>query len=249
MPSYNGGKILKPVEFIIAGRATKNKGSKQSKIEDIANEAISDHFHNAFRFFDVSKHLNIKVNIRPGSRDLVELYQRIGKGDTPLSNDTSIGTGFYPFDELETTVYKTEKFLNSSQTKIDYPYIGEDIKVMGIREKNNIRITIAIAMIDKFISNIDDYRSQVLTIRQLISKQKWIKPDYEIQINTADSYENESVYLSVTGTSAENGDDGQVGRGNRANGLITPNRSMTLEAVCREKPCQPRWKNLQFFCQ
>ena len=40
-----------------------------------------------------------------------------------------------------------------------------------------------------------------------------------------------SVYLTVTGTSAEMGDDGQVGRGNRPNGLITPYRPMTLEAA------------------
>ena len=55
-------------------------------------------------------------------------------------------------------------------------------------------------------------------------------------INSADSYEKESIYLTVTGTSAENGDDGEVGRGNRANGLITPNRSMTLEAAAGKNP-------------
>jgi S-adenosylmethionine synthetase len=38
-----------------------------------------------------------------------------------------------------------------------------------------------------------------------------------------------SVYLTVTGTSAEAGDDGEAGRGNRVNGLITPYRPMTME--------------------
>ncbi len=33
-----------------------------------------------------------------------------------------------------------------------------------------------------------------------------------------------------SGLSAETGDDGQVGRGNRVNGLITPNGPMSLEA-------------------
>ena len=124
--------------------------------------------------------MSIKVKIRPGSKELVELYERIGKGDIPLSNDTSIGTGFYPFDELENIVYKTEKFLNSPQTKIDYPFIGEDIKIMGIRENNTIRPTIAIAIIDKFIEGIEDYKNKILKIRELISIQKWIKPNYEI---------------------------------------------------------------------
>jgi S-adenosylmethionine synthetase len=45
-----------------------------------------------------------------------------------------------------------------------------------------------------------------------------------------------SVYLTVTGTSAEAGDDGQVGRGNRINGLITPGRPMSLEAAAGKNP-------------
>ena len=44
------------------------------------------------------------------------------------------------------------------------------------------------------------------------------------------------MYLTITGTSAEAGDDGEVGRGNRSNGLITPCRTMSLEAVCGKNP-------------
>ncbi|MDF2119248.1 methionine adenosyltransferase, partial [Roseiarcaceae bacterium H3SJ34-1] len=39
-----------------------------------------------------------------------------------------------------------------------------------------------------------------------------------------------------TGTSAEAGDDGEVGRGNRVNGLITPCRPMSLEAAAGKNP-------------
>jgi S-adenosylmethionine synthetase len=55
-------------------------------------------------------------------------------------------------------------------------------------------------------------------------------------VNTADEISRGSVYLTVTGTSAEAGDDGQAGRGNRANGLITPYRPMTLESVAGKNP-------------
>ncbi|MFX1260855.1 MAG: methionine adenosyltransferase, partial [Promethearchaeota archaeon] len=58
----------------------------------------------------------------------------------------------------------------------------------------------------------------------------------EVSVNTADSPEEGLFYLTVTGTSAEHGDDGQVGRGNRANGLITPYRPMTLEAAAGKNP-------------
>lgn len=44
------------------------------------------------------------------------------------------------------------------------------------------------------------------------------------------------MYLTVTNTSAEAGNDGQVGRGNRINGLITPGRPMSLEAAAGKNP-------------
>jgi S-adenosylmethionine synthetase len=53
----------------------------------------------------------------------------------------------------------------------------------------------------------------------------------QVTVNTADDPGAERVYLTVTGTSAEAGDDGQTGRGNRVGGLITPYRPMTLEAA------------------
>jgi S-adenosylmethionine synthetase len=40
----------------------------------------------------------------------------------------------------------------------------------------------------------------------------------------------------VTGTSIEMGDDGATGRGNRGNGLITPGRPMTMEAIAGKNP-------------
>ena len=48
--------------------------------------------------------------------------------------------------------------------------------------------------------------------------------------------ENNAVYLTLTGTSAEMGDDGAVGRGNRVNGVIAPFRATSLEAACGKNP-------------
>jgi S-adenosylmethionine synthetase len=57
-----------------------------------------------------------------------------------------------------------------------------------------------------------------------------------VRVNAADDVPRGNVFLTVTGTSAESGDDGQTGRGNRANGLITPFRPMTLEALAGKNP-------------
>ncbi|HOL42303.1 MAG TPA: methionine adenosyltransferase, partial [Methanospirillum sp.] len=58
----------------------------------------------------------------------------------------------------------------------------------------------------------------------------------EVYVNTADCDRECSLFLTVTGTSAEMGDDGSVGRGNRANGLITPHRPMSMEATSGKNP-------------
>jgi S-adenosylmethionine synthetase len=58
----------------------------------------------------------------------------------------------------------------------------------------------------------------------------------EVAVNAADDRAAGSVYLTVTGTSAEAGDDGQTGRGNRVGGLITPYRFMTIESVAGKNP-------------
>jgi len=65
-------------------------------------------------------------------------------------------------------------------------------------------------------------------------EKKFKTDSMQVSINTLDK--EDSIYLTVTGTSWENGDDGQVGRGNRANGLITPCRPMSLEAVAGKNP-------------
>jgi S-adenosylmethionine synthetase len=46
----------------------------------------------------------------------------------------------------------------------------------------------------------------------------------------------EGVYLTLTGTSAEDADSGQVGRGNRANGLIAFSRPTGGEATAGKNP-------------
>jgi S-adenosylmethionine synthetase len=66
--------------------------------------------------------------------------------------------------------------------------------------------------------------------------RKCTQKQLAVRVNAADDLQRGLVFLSVTGTSAEAGDDGQTGRGNRANGLITPFRPMTLEALAGKNP-------------
>jgi len=122
--------------------------------------------------------------------------------------------------------------------KKSIPAIGEDIKVMGMREGDTINLTIACAMIDKYLANLKEYADTKNDIVEHITQhaKQFTSRNVKAQMNVADDIEAGSVYITVTGTSAEMGDDGAVGRGNRANGLITPNRPMSLEATCGKNP-------------
>ena len=146
------------------------------------------------------------------------------------------GTG--PNTEIENVVYNVETRLNSGDTKRKYPQIGEDIKVMGVRRHDKINLTIACATVSRFVKNEAEYRETrdiVHDIAQSVA-DRFTSMETTIKVNTADNFDKKLYYLTVTGTSAEHGDDGQVGRGNRANGLITPFRPMTLEAAAGKNP-------------
>jgi len=248
-PAFGGGRIVSPMEIIIAGRAIKYLNSGELPIEEIAADSAKRVLGGTLRNMDPGKSAVVRTMIRPGSRDLIALFDRFGRGETPLSNDTSVGAGFYPLDTLEAAVYDTERLLNGPETKKTHPYIGEDVKVMGVRRRDNITLTLAVAFVDKYVLGIDDYRDKKREIGSLIKRQDWAPGNLGLEINTADDYDSGSVYLTVTGTSAEQGDDGQVGRGNRVNGLITPYRPMTLEAAAGKNPVSHVGKLYNIFAQ
>ncbi|MFX0180645.1 MAG: methionine adenosyltransferase, partial [Candidatus Hodarchaeota archaeon] len=116
---------------------------------------------------------------------------------------------------------------------------GEDVKVMVERIGNKVGITVAAAMVSKYVNDIDEYVSYTNQVKEaVLNLASRTIPEREVscQINVADILEKGLIYLTITGTSAEAGDDGEVGRGNRSNGLITPCRPMSLEAVCGKNP-------------
>ncbi|NHF59937.1 methionine adenosyltransferase [Flavobacteriaceae bacterium TP-CH-4] len=234
-PAYNGGEVVQPISLTIAGRATHQVGDKKIPVREIAIETAKKWVRENIRHLDVGRHLRVEAKIRPGSEDLVKLFQRFGQGEIPLANDTSFGAGFYPNSLLQKLIIHIEELLNIPETKIKFPFIGEDVKVMGVKGPSGNHFTVAIAIIDQYINDLNDYIAKIERVREWVVTRLNLSGS-TVQINTADDYPSESIYLTVTGTSAEHGDDGQVGRGNRINGLITPYRPMSLEATSGKNP-------------
>ncbi|MBS7287596.1 MAG: methionine adenosyltransferase [Candidatus Freyarchaeota archaeon] len=238
---FGGGEILEPITFILAGRATTEvateEGLETIPAEEIAVKSVKEEFGRSLRFLDVEKHLVVKAILRPGSTDLRRIFEE-GRRQAPLSNDTSLGVGFAPLTEMERIVLEGERYLNSKKFKEKLPEVGEDIKVMGLREKEKITLTVAAAIIAPLTPDKDHYVSVKEQIEAELSDlaSTYTSKEIEVKVNVGDNYEKGIYYLTLTGTSAESGDDGQVGRGNRCNGLITPNRPMSMEATAGKNP-------------
>ena len=235
---FGGGKIISPMEIFLAGRATNEYKGISVPIEDLVEQSCTGWLKSNFHALDPVNDIKLHSLIRPGSADLVELYLRQEKTGIALANDTSCGVGYAPLSEMERIVLHVEQTLNSVETKAAHPETGEDIKVMAIRHDNDIELTISCAFIDKFISDVDDYVQKKLQLASLVEKTAGTISNKSIHVivNAADDVNANSLFMTVTGTSAESGDDGEVGRGNRVNGLIAPYRPMNMEAAAGKNP-------------
>ena len=187
---------------------------------------------------DTEHDVRFHIVTKPGSADLQSLFAHSGRSGDRLANDSAIATGHAPLSPLEQLVLAIERHINSRDRHRETPAWGEDVKVMAIRQDDVIQLTVACAMIGRFLTGVDDYLANKATIEEL-AREKAAALGFrtcDVMVNAADDISRGSCYLTVTGTSAEAGDDGQVGRGNRANGLITPCRPMSMEALAGKNP-------------
>ncbi|MFB6073834.1 MAG: methionine adenosyltransferase [Haloarculaceae archaeon] len=234
-PAFGGGEVLEPIYLLIVGRATKTYEGQRVPAETIALEAARAYLDDNFPHLDVGSDVIVDVRLGEGSGDLQEVFGE--DGAVPMANDTSYGVGHAPLTETERIVRATEQRL-VGEYAAEHPAVGQDVKVMGKREGDRIDVTVAAAMVDAHVEDMAAYREAVDGVEAFVASVAREHTDREVavHVNTADSYEEESIYLTTTGTSAEQGDDGSVGRGNRANGLITPNRPMSMEATSGKNP-------------
>ncbi|MCG3109423.1 S-adenosylmethionine synthase [Metallosphaera sp. J1] len=241
-PKFKGGDVIHPIYIVVAGRATTevrtNDGIDNVPVGTIIVESVKNWIRENFRYLDAEKHVIVDYKIGKGSADLVGIFDK-GRKSVPLSNDTSFGVGFAPYSKLEQLVFQTERMLNSKKVKTELPEVGEDIKVMGLRRGKEVTLTIAMAAISPLIEDKNHYISVKEQVKEkVLDLASQIAPDLSVKVNvnTGDREDQGILYLTVTGTSAEHGDDGMTGRGNRGIGLITPMRPMSLEATAGKNP-------------
>ena len=227
-PQFGGGEILKPPSVVVGGRASR---LQRKSLAEIIKEATASHLwktaSNLHRF-------RVEPRLEQGAPELASL---IGRG----ANDTSIGVGYAPLSQTEQLILDLEDVVRQVRGA------GEDIKLMAVRRGSHLTLVVAVAMVSRFIGSREEYEEAKLNVREAVEKKARSLLDRmpgevaggaermgEVYVNCADAGEN--IYLTVTGCSLEMGDDGATGRGNRGNGLITPMRPMTMEAIAGKNP-------------
>jgi S-adenosylmethionine synthetase len=186
------------------------------------------------------KHVRYRVVLQEGSEELTDIFVRPGR--IRVANDTSAAVGYYPLSPTERAVLELEQYLNSEKFKERFPETGEDVKIMGLRRKERLELTVAMPLIASYINSEKEY---FIKKEEIIEEIKRFLKRFSDEFNTIELYYNTlderergigGVYLSLLGTSAEDADSGQVGRGNRVNGLISMNRPMGTEAAAGKNP-------------
>jgi len=235
-PKFGGGKMIRPIYVLLDGRATRQFNGITIPTDAVAVEAAHTYLHKILPELNLNRDVIVDCRLGIGSTDLRDVFKP-SQGRAPRSNDTSFGVGHAPFSEVETIIKNSADFIDTKLRK-KYPAIGQDIKIMGLRDRDTITLTVACAIVDKYCADIREYQEYMQLLNEQITAvaKKSTKRNVVVHVNTADDIRKKSVFMTVTGTSAEMGDDGSVGRGNRCNGLITPNRPMSMEATSGKNP-------------
>ena len=242
-PAFGGGEVVEPIYILVVGRATRkyedDDGTEHTlPVDSVALSAARDYLAEVVPELDFGTDVVVDTRLGEGSGDLQTVFGEEGAA-VPMANDTSFGVGHAPLTETERIVRDAERYLTGPYAA-DHPEVGPDVKIMGKREGDHIDLTVAAAMIDQYLDDTEAYLDAVANVRETVTDLARDRTDrtVAVEVNTADNPDEgkEGLYLTITGTSAEQGDDGSVGRGNRANGLITPNRPMSMEATSGKNP-------------
>ena len=227
-PEFGGGSLDSPIRLVLGGQATAQVEDTTIPINEVAERAAREYLETHFEHLP-SGYVDIWPHLGPTSVDLQDLFDR---GDV-LANDTSIAVAYAPLSETEAIVKTLEPRI---WQEIDAA--GTDVKVMGVRTDDHLHLIVATAILSSRVSSVEEYLDVKSEIRDLALSHARDRTSREVRVdvNAADNPDVGIVYITETGLSAEDGDDGGVGRGNRVTGLITPHRHMSMEATAGKNP-------------
>jgi S-adenosylmethionine synthetase len=242
---YGKGELTNPYTVLFAGKGAYQCGEQPIPLVDILRQAAAEVLDAVSTGFDPERHLIIDCRIvdhqgagrrnsryRPQSAaDLIAI------GDPGLvSNDTNLLHAYAPFSRLEQAVLDVEQLINGPEFKERHADTGWDVKVFGSRRGESFNFVVNMPFLAGLITSFAHYleRKEVCQAEILAKLTASLGVEPTLMVNPTDR--NGLPYLTALGSVADTGDVGAVGRGNRVTGLITPMRSMSIEAPAGKNP-------------
>ena len=236
-----GGHVITPMRLVMGDRATFEWRKKSSARQRRSPSGLpSTWFRQHLPHVDPLKHLTCQVELKPASAELQSVSERRGG---PVANDTSAAVGYAPFTPTEQLVFQVEQFLNSPSFKKAFPDTGQDVKVLGVRTRGagdaHGRDAVAVISHPDRVSILCAQGRGVeglAVLRETEGGAADCQPRSTLNALDRRGAGVEGMYLSLLGTSAEAGDSGEVGRGNRVCGVISLRRPASAEAAAGKNP-------------
>ncbi len=249
---YGQGKLLKPFRVILGGRMSRSFGGKEIDIKDIQTKVVKNYFKKVLPRIDIDKDLKF-CSFTTSNSKIPYWFDPRNINDLPEyknshANDTATIIGFWPLSILEQMVLASERYFYDFEQKFRprFDLVGNDIKIMGLRRRRYVKLTLCVPFQADKINNQKEYFERKETIKEGL--QEFLEEkfgsllDVAVEINTQDQrVKNEDDmghgrYLTIIGSALDYGEEGVSGRGNRCRGLISVMRPSSVESVYGKNP-------------
>lgn len=242
---YQTARMIRPVRAILVGKAVRNVGREEIPLAQIFQESVRQVFNGTLKNLDFDGYCICELHVNDGTGPGQSLIRYRPKSPQEIrqfeagrlvSNDCNLCVGFAPYTKTEALSLDVEQFLLSPRQQEKWPWLGSDIKTIVNRLGNKTSLLANVPMLALQIGSFQAYlelrRDVELGLREFCSD--YVGSEVDVTVNP--EWIHGRAYLTVTGTCLDTGDIGVVGRGNRHSGLITPMRSMSIEASAGKNP-------------
>ncbi len=239
-------EMTEPTTVVVGGRVSTSFAGEPIDHRDLFDEVVTGYLARVLPNFEVSKWLRIEHATTDRSRyptwfhprdlhDLPEIRYATG-------SDTVAVTGWWPPTPTERIVLAVERYLNQQANGPRYTHLGQDVKVMALRQGGRVDVTLNVAVHPDAAPTRSAYETALRNLKPELDKvaneAAAGEADPHIRLNThaANPFHGKRQYLLGSGSCLEFGEEGFVGRGNGPAGLIAVHRPKSVEAAYGKNP-------------